>query len=591
MAFDSGMLASVAYEINKLASGARVDKINQPEKAEAVFTLRATGETLRLCISASSGSPRICFEKNPKENPITAPSLCMALRKYLGGSKLISAELLGFERIILFKFAARDELGYIGEKRIYAEIMGKSSGFFLCDGDDRIITGSRFVDLSANAERKILPGMKYTLPPPQDKLDTMKVTKDIFFSRLDRAPEGMSAEAFIRNSFLGISPLVSREIVFLASGSVDSVIGSVSKEKLWFFFESTVNIIKTCDFSPCVIKGIDGSYIDFCFMPIKQYKSDAICEIKESVSDAVEEFFAKKGKAETEKHYAHDIFTAVNNAHARLAKKITLFQKELEDCKQKDDFKRDGDLITANIYRIKKGDTLLEATDWSRTDENGNAPLVRISLSSRLSPSQNAQAYYKKYTKLKNGELFKTEQLKKAVCELDYIDSVADSLERAGSDDEYIHIREELASGGYIKKSTVTPGRKPKSNAPVCMYLPTGREIYCGKNNSQNDVIDSKIASKNDWWFHIKHYPGSHVVMITGQSEPTEEEFTMAARLAAYNSKARGAENAEVDYTQVKNLKKPAGSAPGFVTYNTNYTAYVDAICPPPVSEKKPERQ
>lgn len=575
MAFDSGMLSAMVNEINTLAAGARADKINQPEKSEIVITLRCEGVTRKLCISASSGAPRICFEENPKDNPKTAPSLCMSLRKHLGGSKLKECFLMGFERVVCFAFDARDELGYISEKRIYAEIMGKSSGFILCDANNKVITASRFVDLSANAQRKLLPGISYELPASQGKEDPLSETKEGFLKKAKDGKE-TKGELFIRNTYMGISPLIAREIVYSAAGSVDGLLDEISHEELWESFIAVMELIKQKRFTPTLIRDKDGRNVDFTFMDIKQYGEGFTVEQRESFSQLVEEYFATKNKAETAKHYAHDIYTAATNIQSKLTKKLIILDAELEECKKKDVYKHYGDLITANIYKIKQGDTAVRLVNYYKED----CPEETVILDKRLSPSQNAQSYFKKYAKLKKGEIFKTEQIELAKRELLYIESVIESLDRAESDDEYSHIRDELILGGYMKKSTVTPGRKAASNLPVRQYLPSGRAVYVGKNNMQNDYIDSKIAAKNDWWFHTKNYAGSHVVMISDDKEPLDEDFTNAARLAAYNSKARGGENVAVDYTLVKNLKKPAGSAPGFVTYLTNYTAYVDAILP-----------
>ncbi len=575
MAFDSGMLSAMADEINTLAKGARVDKINQPEKAEIVLTLRCDGVTRKLCISAFSGAPRICFENSPKDNPKTAPSLCMSLRKHLGGSKLKECFLMGFERVVCFSFDARDELGYISEKRIYAEIMGKSSGFILCDAAGKVITASRFVDLSANASRKLIPGITYELPASQGKSDPTCEKKEEFLKKAEAAGE-QSGEIFIRNTYMGISPLIAREIVYRVTGSVDSLLSEIPHEALWQSFSDIVELIKDKRFTPTLIRDENGKNVDFTFTDIKQYGKGFTTERKESLSELVEEYFATKHKAETAKHYAHDIYTVASNVHAKLSKKLIILSEELDECKKKDEYKHYGDLITANIYKIKQGDTAVRLVNYYKED----CPEETVVLDKRLSPSQNAQSYFKKYAKLKKGEIFKKEQIELAKRELEYIESVIESLDRAESDDEYSHIRDELILGGYMKKSSVTPGKKAASNLPQKQYLPSGRVVYIGKNNMQNDYIDSRIASKRDWWFHTKNYAGSHVVMISDDKEPTNEDFTNAARLAAYNSKARRGENVAVDYTLVKNLKKPAGSPPGFVTYLSNYTAYVDALLP-----------
>lgn len=575
MAFDSGMLSAIVKEINEFACGARVDKINQPEKAEIVLTLRCEGITRKLCISASSGAPRICFENAPKENPKIAPSLCMSLRKHLSGSKLKGCNLMGFERVVCFRFDARDEMGFISEKRLYSEIMGKSSGFILCDGNNKIITASRFVDLSARAERKILPGIIYELPQGQGKKNPLDETRE-GFQRVIKLGEDFSAEAYIRNSYMGISPLISREIVFKVSKRCDVTLSELSFEKLWESFQEVIDIIKSGNFTPTLIRSDKGDNVDFTFMPIKQYGEGFVLQTKESFSELIEEYFSTKHKAETAKHYAHDIYTAVSNIRNKLTKKLVILSSELEDCKKKEEYKHYGDLITANLFKIKKGDTSLRLINYYKED----CPEETVILDKRLTPSQNAQNYFKKYTKLKNGEIFKKQQIEVTKREIDYIDSVIDSLDRAENDDDYSHIRDELCQGGYMKKSTVTPGRKAANNLPVKYLLASGRVVYIGKNNIQNDYIDTKIASKSDWWFHTKNYAGSHVVMISSGSEPTDEDFTNAAQLAAYNSKARGGENVAVDYTLVKNLKKPSGAAPGFVTYQSNYTAYVDAVLP-----------
>ena len=345
---------------------------------------------------------------------------------------------------------------------------------------------------------------------------------------------------------------------------------------MWESFAAMIELIKDKRFTPTLIRDENGKNVDFTFTDIKQYGEGFQIERKEGFSELVEEYFATKNKAETAKHYAHDIYTVAASVQSKLVKKLVILGDELEQCAKKDEYNYYGDLITANLYKIKQGDTSVRLVNYYKED----CPEETVTLDKRLSPSQTAQSYFKKYAKLKKGEIYKKEQIELAKRELDYIDSVIESLDRAENDDEYSHIRDELILGGYMKKSTVTPGRKAASNLPAKQYLPSGRVVYVGKNNMQNDYIDSKLASKRDWWFHTKNYAGSHVVMIADDGEPPVEDFTAAARLAAYNSKARGGENVAVDYTLVKNLKKPAGSPPGFVTYLSNYTAYVDATLP-----------
>lgn len=571
MAFDAGMVAAISCELRDRLIGARVEKVHQPEKDEILLVLHTSSGGERLCISASVNNPKIHLSKEVKENPPTPPMFCVMLRKYLSGARISDISQIGFERVIRMTFDGRDEMGFAKEVRLYHEIMGKYTNLIFTDADDRIIGAVRPVDFSTSQKRQVLAGMRYELPPAQDKKDPLTETEDGFLAEIEASDPYRRTDKFITDRYLGISSLTAREIAARSSQNVGQ-----SPIKLKNAFFEIVSLIKDKQFSPCMVVDSDSRPIDYSFLKLTQYASDEGVNVVDypDFSSLLETFFASRERSDRVRQRAFDLFKNVNNTIARLERKIALQSEELAVAEQKEIYRRNGDLITGSIYMLKKGMTKVRLVNY----EDPELSEVELELDPRLTPAANAQYWYKKYNKAKTAEIELKKQIEHAKEELTYLRSVLDNLERANGQSELDEIRDELALSGY--KSGSRSGRpvssgKTKLSKPLEFVTSGGYRLFCGKNNLQNELIRTKYAGKNDWWFHVKNAPGSHVVMICGDAEPSEIDFTEAAMVAAYHSSLSEAKNITVDYTRIRNLKKPAGSKPGFVIYHTNYSAYV----------------
>lgn len=576
MAFDAGMLSCVIYEINTLAKNGKIEKIYQPERDEIVFIVRAMGVSRRIVINVGAAAPRISFTQIQKENPMQAPMLCMLLRKHLVGAILSEATQEGFERVARLTFETRDEMGFESKKYIYAEIMGKYSNLIFTDENKRIISSVRTVDFSTSSLRQVLPGMTYKLPPPQIKQDPLTEIKGEFESKMNECPSGMHADKFISSSYLGISSSNAREICYRAFGTTDISINDCSPSVLWRSFEEFVNTIKEHTYSPCVI--FDTSLpIEYSFIPLTHYTANLKHVNYTSPSDALDAFYDIREKEQRIKQRSADIYKMLTNAEARIARKLEHQKSELEECALGSKYKKYGDLITSNMYKLSRGMKTVELEDYEQWDEeSGQFKRVIIDLDERLSPAANAQKYYKKYNKAKTASVELSKQIQIGSAELDYIHSVFDALGKAETQSDLQEIRDELYMSGYASKMRGYTSPKKKQPLSFAKFKTTnGYTVYCGKNNLQNEYITHKLAQKNDYWFHAKGIAGSHVLLITNGTEPPAEDFTDACMIAAYYSKAKGQSGIEVDYLLAKGVKRVAGSKPGFVIYNSNWSAYV----------------
>ena len=567
MAFDAGFTAAVLHEIATAAVGARVEKIFQPTKESVLFVLRCDRNaaekpvTRRLLLDAGTANPRMGFLTAELDHPQTPPMLCMLLRKHLSGARLLSVTQLGFERAAEFAFECRDELGFLSVKYLYAEIMGKFSNLILCDGEKKVLAAVHTQDLSGNAKRPILPGVRYEAPPPQEgKRSPLDESEEAFLS--DLRESGLTHAKFLLTRFSGLSPLIARELSEIAEGSDTALFAA---------FASLMHRIRASDFTPVLVRDTDGRPIEYSFVPITQYGNTAVSEVLPDFSTLIECFFSERSRSERLKQRAADLLRLLSNAGARLQKRLALQKEELLACADKETQKRMGDLITANLYQLRREMTEAPLIDYF--DEN--CPTVTVTLDSRLTPAQNAQRYYKKYNKAKSAEGHLSEQIAVGERELAYLDTVFDALTRAETEADFSEIRAELYASGYASRMKNYKAPKPSAPKPIEYRTSGGWRVLCGKNNAQNDYITHKLASKGDLWFHIKEYPGSHVVLFCDGAEPEAADFTEAAILAAVNSKAPSGQRVTVDYTRVKHLKRPPGAKPGFVTFQTNYSAYV----------------
>lgn len=576
MAFDAGMLSCVVRELCDTARGGRIEKIYQPERDEIVLQMRTYSGGRRLLINAGSNCPRIGFTEAQRENPMQAPMFCMLLRKHLTGASLSEISQFGFERVVKLSFDTRDEMGFECKKYLVAEIMGKYSNLIFADENLKVIASLKTVDFTTSSLRQVLPGMKYELPPPQDKLDPRSVRYDVFYEKFTSASQDMHVDKFITSTYLGIAASVAREIVFRACGRFDCCLCDVACADLYAVFSKIFADMENGIFESSVVLEKD-SPIEYSFIRLNYFGSS--CEIKvfESASAALDLFFAGRDREIRIKQRAADILRLLTNAETRLLKKIDAQESELCDCEKGEKYKSYGDMITANIYKLKRGDTQVALTDYEKwNDDTQDYESVVISLDERLSPSANAQRYYKLYNKSKNAKVELARQLEIAKIELDYIYSVFDALTKAETTADLSEIRDELYKSGYASKMKgyAAPKKQP---APVIAEFTTtnGYRVLCGKNNYQNEYITHKLAERHDYWFHAKNMAGSHVLMITNGDEPPAEDFTDACEIAAYYSKAKGSSSIEVDYLFARGVKKVSGAKPGFVIYHNNWSATV----------------
>ncbi|MBP3315070.1 MAG: NFACT family protein [Clostridia bacterium] len=572
MAFDAGMLSCTLAELRKTALGARIEKVYQPERDEIVLQMRSFEGGKRLLINAGSNNPRIGFSEIQKENPQNPPMFCMLLRKYLQGAKLVEIDQADFDRIAFLGFETRDEMGFECRRYLIAELMGKYSNLIFADGDKKIITAMRTSDLSFDSVRQLLPGMVYELPSAMGKINPLHVTEEDFLAFVAASPRERACDKLFVSTFMGVAPVVAREIVFRATGHTDTPVGYCFADDLWREFSYVVRTINESDFSPCLVQNGEES-VEYSFIPISQYGSYEVKQF-ESAGALLDAYFASRDNKQRVHQRASDILRLLTNAESRIRKKLELQSAELKACEEGDTYRKYGDLITANLYRLPKKADFVELEDWEAMDDEGNCPTLRIELDSRMSVSSNAQRFYKKYAKSKTAKVELAKQIEIGDNELEYIYTVFEALTRAESPADLSEIRDELFHSGYASRMKNYAAHKPK--APVVMQFetPDGMRILCGKNNIQNEYITHRLAEKQDYWFHARKTPGSHVLLVTEGREPTDLDFTTAAEIAAYYSKAEG-DNIAVDYLLARHVKKPAGSKPGFVIYHTNWTAYV----------------
>ncbi len=570
MAFDACMMRAVISEYKAVFPEAKIEKVLQPQNDEIDLLIHFGKNSKRLVFNVGPNAPRIQLSDIAKENPKTAPVFCMQLRKHLVGAKIICVEQPGFDRIAVFTLSCYDEMGFQTEKKLICEIMGKYANLILADSSDKIITALKIVDFAASTVRQVLPGLKYTLPEKPEKLSPLVVDKELFLERLHSFPEGRSAEKFITQNYSGIATRVAREIVYRASGTTDAEVSSVSPERFWEVFSEWQKILTEEKYTPLAIIDNSGKPIDYSYFSLTHLCCCSEFRKFDSFRELFDMYFYEKDRQERIRHRAHDLIRLLSNAKARTERKLALQREALIESEEGEKYKRQGDLITANLYKLKRGMESFSAVDYYSEEQAE----CEIYLDPRLTPAQNAQKMYKLYNKCKNAKAILGDQIRLWEKELSYLDEVSSFLARAECEDELSEIREELYTAGYASKlSNYKPQKKMKIK-PAEYKTKNGLSVLVGKNNIQNDYLTHKLADKSDIWFHVKDFHGSHVILVTDGDEPSAEDYTEAAEIAAWFSEANS-DNVAVDYTYVKNLKKPQGSKPGFVTYKTNYTAYV----------------
>ncbi len=571
MAFDGLFLRALIEEIKEKALNSKVEKLFLPENDEIVILLHRFGQSLKLLISANANIPRIHFTTIQKENPKAAPMFCMLLRKHLTGAKLINIEQLDFERIAKLTFLCYDELGEQTKKYLIVEIMGRHSNIIFINNDNKIIDSIKRIDLSVSTQRQVLPSLKYELPPAQDKKSILDFSFDNFIEfskekKLDKA---------LLNYFYGFSPLISREISYLATKQIDIEVDKLSneqKEKLKFHLNNIKDKILNNNLTPIMlIETVQNKPFEFSFFEILQYGAKVLTVKCETFSDLLDSFYEKRDKIDRMKQKSADILKVLSNASDRINRKISAQNDDLKNCKAKENFKLFGELINANIYRIDEKSKQVSLENFYNNNE-----LIEIKLDENISLAKNAQKYFKEYRKANKAITLIKEQISKANQELLYLDSVFDGLAKAENEIELNEIRQELKENGYLRvKNQEKTKKKPVVSNFMKFISSDGFTILAGKNNLQNDRLTTKTATKKDIWFHIKNFAGSHTVIITEDKQVTDRTLTESAIIAAYFSRANASSNVAVDYTLIKNVKKPYGGKAGMVIYDNFKTAFV----------------
>ncbi|MBQ8210295.1 MAG: NFACT family protein [Clostridia bacterium] len=563
MALDGIFLHLLGQELKDVLLGAKVDKIHQTQKTELVFTLRTRSGAYRLLVSASGNAPRLHLTTHSIENPANPPMLCMLMRKHLGGATLIDIKQEGFDRILKLIFSSVNEIGDRVERTLVVEIMAQYSNIILLDENEVIIDSVKRVDSTKSSVRQVLPSLEYELPPSRNKLDILSADSDEIISQLTKKDVILSNA--LLNTVEGMSPVLCREIAYRAAASEAPANGltAVQTEKLRFELDVLKNTVANRTVSPTAVADADGKLLDFSFIPVTQYGAVAKYSSYDSLSQVLEEFYYERERLARTRSKAEDFFRTVNNLIERLAKKISNQMTELEECKDREEKRIFAELINANLYRLSKGSAFYELENYY--DENKP---VRIAVKPELTPAENAQRYYKEYRKLRTAEEKLTELIEQGRQDLEYLRTVLDELNRAETEREISEIRQELADGGFVRHKSQGKQKKNQPVPPLEFTSPDGFKVFVGRNNIQNDKLSLKTAAKTDLWFHIQKAPGSHVILSLEGKEPTDTALEFAAKTAAYYSSGRQSGAVEVDYTQVRNLKKPAGAKPGYVIYH-----------------------
>ena len=574
MALDGAFLHHIRKELTDAALEARVEKIYQPNQEEIVLLLRTYTDHFKLLLSARANSARIHFTRFVPENPPQPPMLCMLMRKRLQGARLSAVEQPGLERVLRLVFDAVNELGDHVALSLYVEIMGRYSNIIFVDENGKIIDALKRVDAEMTSERLVLPGLRYELPPPQDKLCALEVSPAEAADRIRSMPPAMPLSKAVLSSLQGVSPIVAREVAFHAARGTDPALGQMGEEhwlRLPFFLDRLFTTVREVAGVPHMAVKPDGKPLDFTFFPIEQYGLAAIVRKYGTCSELLDAFYDERDRIDRMRVRSQDLLRLLANASERLSNKINKQRAELDQCARRDELRLNGELISANLYRLEKGAFSAKLENFY---EEG-MPLVEVPMDPLLTPSQNAQKYFKEYRKARTAEEKLTEQISQAEEELAYLDTVFEELSRAETERDLSEIRQELVGQGYIRPPRGKQRRAAGPAAPLRFRSTGGFLILVGRNNRQNDQLTMKQANNRDLWFHTKNIPGSHTILVTEGREPGEQDVREAAMLAAWHSRGRDSAQVPVDYTQVRNVSKPNGAKPGMVIYTTNSTLYV----------------
>jgi predicted ribosome quality control (RQC) complex YloA/Tae2 family protein len=569
MAFDGIVIANLTKELKETIEGGHVSKIAMPEKDELLLTVKNNAKSYRLLISSGASLPLMYLTDAALKSPLIAPGFCMLLRKHIGSGKITDISQSGLERIVRFSFEQLNELGDLCLKHLYVELMGKYSNIIFTDDHNTIIDSMKHVPSSLSSLREVLPGRSYFLPDQLKKMNPVGMNEEQFVS-LTAAGAEKAVGKFLYESLSGISPVVSEEFCFLSGIDSRQTVSSLNgdeKSRLFRAIEGIADKIRTGQFSPCMYFRKDEP-AEFSSVPLSCLNSDEYSlKPYDSASLLLSDFYSMKESITRMRQKSADLRKLVTNALERSSRKYNLQAKQLKDAEKKEKYRVYGDLLNTYGYELSGGEKEMVCKNFYDNDKE-----ITVPLDSRLTASENASKYYERFSKLKRTEEAVSEEIKKTLLETEHLTSILASLDLSTEESDLNQIRDELAEYGYIRHRVLN-GKKGKAvSRPLHFVSSDGFDIYVGKNNFQNEEITFHLATGNDWWFHAKGVPGSHVIVKGSNMEIPDRTFEEAASLAAYYSKARGSDKAEVDYIQKKQLRKTAGGPPGFVIYHTNWS-------------------
>lgn len=572
MAFDGITIACLRKELSDRLVGGRITKIVQPEADELLLTIKNNAAQYRLLLSASASLPLVYLTEKNKNAPMTAPGFCMLLRKHLGGGRITAVTQPSLERILRFEIEHLDEMGDLCRKYLVAELMGKHSNLIFCREDGTILDSIKHVSLAVSSVREVLPGRTYFIPHTQDKLDPLTASPAEMIEAVCAKPAPLGKAIY--TSLTGFSPAMAEELChrsFLESARPAAALDDRERDMLQHQLLRLMENIKGEDFTPRIYyNGKEPA--EFSAVPLTMYEDlDAQCF--EDMSGLLESYYAVKNTLTRIHQKSADLRRVVQTALERTRKKYDLQLKQLQDTEKREKYKVWGELIHTYGYGVPEGARSMQALNYYTNEE------ITIPLDSTLTAQENAKRYFDKYGKLKRTFEAVTKLLEETRNEIEHLESIQTALDMALTEEDLAPVREELVEYGYIRrKSGRNSGKKPKLSSRPYHYLSSdGFDIYVGKNNFQNDELTFQFASGNDWWFHAKGVPGSHVILKSEGRELPDRAFEEAGRLAAYYSKNRGGDKVEIDYVEKKHVKKPGGGKPGFVVYYTNYSLVIDS--------------
>ena len=568
MPLDAISLRAVVEELRPQLLNLRIDKVQQPARDQVILLLRGSK---RLLLNAGANAPRLQLTNLLRDNPAEPPMFCMLLRKHLVGARVADITQPGLERLVRMELDVTDDFGQPGRRTLVLEAMGRRSNLILLDGEGRVIDCLRRVDAEMSAARQVLPGLFYEQPTSTGRLPFLEETEEGFREKLAQANPEVQLDRFLLDAYFGIAPLMARELAFRACGEADGRLCDLdtdARERFQAAFFQFASDVNANNFTPYLLKR-DGVPFEFSALPVRQHGLSVETEVFESFSALLDSFYEAKEKQERVRQRGADLIRTATTARDRVRRKLALQEKDYAATQERDALRLSGDLITANLYRMERGERKLVCQNYY--DEN--LAEVTIQLDPLLTPQQNAAKYYKRYTKAKTAEKYLREQMALARRDLSYLESILQEIDQAESEQDFMDIRSEMRDAGFIRKQGKKVPQRPSK--PREFRTSGGFRVLVGRNNRQNDKLTLKDADYRDLWFHVQKLHGSHVILCTNGREPGDQDITEAAILAAYFSQAKDSGNVPVDCTQVKNVKKPAGARPGMVIYTTYRTVNV----------------